>query len=199
LGKQTHCQTITDGSYRPEIFLDIDAWKSMLPSGVDCIITVLNVPPITLVKLDEGELSDINAPPPTPQITGLYDGPRQNDDIAAKPGSAVMPQFPAQTAFPRQQNSPYIPGQQGAGNNEDRHSKGPARGPAKGPASRDGSQNGGVGDGNGIAIATQTKGAKLNGITGGSNRGTANKESTGSGPKQNPQVYMGKAARLSFH
>jgi hypothetical protein len=45
-GKQSHCGTITDDSYRPNIYLDVEAWRSLMANDIDhCFIDGLYDPP----------------------------------------------------------------------------------------------------------------------------------------------------------
>lgn len=122
VGKQTHCGTITDGSYRPDIFLDFGFWKSLLPTDEDCGAMKVNDPPVTLVAVNTPKSLNANAQILPWQVTHLDsssiiissrsssngsggsggggdgDTPRQVDDSTyANPGSKVVHHIPTQT------------------------------------------------------------------------------------------------------
>jgi hypothetical protein len=81
-GRQSHCGTITDDSYRPKLFLKKRIWDSLIPR-FDCALPVLVDPPIVLHP-----------------INGLFEPPTIHPP-AADP-------FPTQHSPPTQtQNLPY--------------------------------------------------------------------------------------------
>jgi hypothetical protein len=47
-GKQTHCGTISEDNYRPQLAIPQRIWESMLPDDFDCIAPMLVDPPIAL-------------------------------------------------------------------------------------------------------------------------------------------------------
>jgi hypothetical protein len=47
-GTQSHCATITDGTYRPRLALNMSMWLSYYPDDFDCRIPELVDPPIAL-------------------------------------------------------------------------------------------------------------------------------------------------------
>jgi hypothetical protein len=51
-GMQTHCGTITDDSYRPNIYIKEKAWYSAMPSQYTCGMSVLKDPPRAITTID---------------------------------------------------------------------------------------------------------------------------------------------------
>jgi hypothetical protein len=94
-GKQTHCGTINDDSFRPKISLDLTIWRDLLPKDIDCPVLVLNDPPVSWVKVDEAGSENAMTPESFPQVTPQHGGPQHvNDRTYAKPASTVMLTYP---------------------------------------------------------------------------------------------------------
>lgn len=62
-GKQTHCATITDDTYRPQISLNHSIWTSIFPQNFYCRIPILVDPPVDASQLPDETLDDANFPP----------------------------------------------------------------------------------------------------------------------------------------
>jgi hypothetical protein len=61
-GEQTHCATITDGTYRPKLLIGGNVWRRVLSSYFYCNWPSVVDPPIALEKIDE------DSGPPSPQL-----------------------------------------------------------------------------------------------------------------------------------
>jgi hypothetical protein len=81
IGTQSHCATITDDTYRPELILNSAAWQSIFDYSEDCHVTMLLDPPVALHPLETTA--------PLPAIT------------AARPGDSIKPiiSFPTPTTM----------------------------------------------------------------------------------------------------
>jgi hypothetical protein len=102
-GLQSHCDTITDDTYRPRLALKNKVWRSLLPDAFDCTRPLLVDPAIALYPL-----TTTQAPPTiraetsrgTPKETTFSDS--KNDRLAAQPGdSAGHASYAASKPTPR--------------------------------------------------------------------------------------------------
>lgn len=93
-GKQTHCGTITDDSYRPRLAVKAKAWSSLFPEWSNCYHGSLVDPPIALRPLT-GPLSQatVTAKPhvPAKETSPTDQGRLLSDPLAtARPGHSVV-------------------------------------------------------------------------------------------------------------
>jgi hypothetical protein len=102
--RQSHCGTITEGNYRPRLYIKGGQWRSMLPDNIDCAVPDLVDPPLVLSKLDvpiEPLKLSIANPMPTPMVVtpgaSFYEGFVQGITRPARPGVAITPPFPRPT------------------------------------------------------------------------------------------------------
>jgi hypothetical protein len=111
LGRQKHCGTITDDSYRPIISINHDIWKTLLPSSLfPCRLPMLVDPPIALTRLDPVSAQLVPptvlpagpSPVPIPVKNDGYEGFRQRNSpiIQARPGSRMLSPFATATKTP---------------------------------------------------------------------------------------------------
>jgi hypothetical protein len=94
---QTHCRTITDGSYRPILALPEKKWISIFPKDFDCRIPLLLDPPLALWPISQDE-----PPEPDPQLPELPMTVTSQPPMPAetlRPGT--VPSLPMQTSFPQ--------------------------------------------------------------------------------------------------
>lgn len=74
-GRQSHCGTITDDSYRPPLYIKRRVWESMFPSSVACLLPHVVDPPIVLHPLGGPlDVPKVPGPEPTPASPALHDG-----------------------------------------------------------------------------------------------------------------------------
>jgi hypothetical protein len=71
-GIQTHCQTITDDSYRPHIWIDDKVWNGLAPDNTICRPLDLVDPPVSLYRLDN--VNDLPAASVSPVTHTEWDG-----------------------------------------------------------------------------------------------------------------------------
>jgi hypothetical protein len=103
-GKQTHCGTITDGSFRPKLVIDNQAWGSYVLAHIPCTVPPLVDPPIVLVPIEPSkELGKPSyhghGPMASPVITGALLGPLRTPDPPA-PGSTADAKLARPTNIP---------------------------------------------------------------------------------------------------
>jgi hypothetical protein len=121
-GEQTHCATITDGTYRPQILLANHVWRSLLGDNYVCELPTIVDPPITLTADDGGDILPAMLAKVTPlTTTAVNDGFQGIDswkNLFDLPSVTAVPGHrPAQGHLPRQTIiSPPIPEQQAIDN-----------------------------------------------------------------------------------
>jgi hypothetical protein len=92
---QTHCRTITEGSYRPRLALPKEIWLSMFPQDFYCKQAMLVDPPIALQPIiTEG----LFAEPDTSHITPVPQGP-QATAVEARPREQASKPYPSMTVL----------------------------------------------------------------------------------------------------
>jgi hypothetical protein len=109
-GQQSHCQTITDDSFRPKLRIARRVWKSIF-SGITCEDPMINDPPLALTALnsDSVEIPQIPVEPShttsTPaqfhQNPGSFRRPDGHPDRPShepRPGHAVGSPYPVETS-----------------------------------------------------------------------------------------------------
>jgi hypothetical protein len=89
--KQTHCATITDDNYRPDLAIPGDIWSRLFPIPNDCPYIMLQDPPLALEPLRELELL------PEPRVTLTSFGTKSPDP--ARPGQNVQLDHPLPTGL----------------------------------------------------------------------------------------------------
>jgi hypothetical protein len=111
-GEQTHCGTITDGSYRPKLYLKPHLWYSLLPGHLTCEIRVLNDPPKQI-----GIVHDTPKPPSTTEFAYVDSIPQET----ASPGAAASnpalsePTMPSRPRVDSQRSNPSFRDDAGRG------------------------------------------------------------------------------------
>jgi hypothetical protein len=84
-GKQSHCGTITDDSYRPSLAIKEKVWLSLLPKHYKCGRPMLVDPPISLLLVATSAL-------PAPTVRTY--SPAKPGGMATPPASAPTPDIP---------------------------------------------------------------------------------------------------------
>lgn len=77
-GVQTHCATITEGNYRPRLYINNEAWKKIMPLDMPCQLPALVDPNVALSKVEHSEPDSIALPLPK-----IVDSVRVNPDARA--------------------------------------------------------------------------------------------------------------------
>jgi hypothetical protein len=112
-GKQSHCGTIVDGSYRPRLWVNNSVWESFVPDDArDCGFPLLYDPPIALSPIS-GTLTVPSAPVanPTPEFHPAIDSLSRGDSEGImhpfnynpstsrkpSPGQMASPPYPSPT------------------------------------------------------------------------------------------------------
>jgi hypothetical protein len=101
-GKQTHCGTITDDTYRPNIWINSDILREYMPerekANFTCHLRRLDDPPISLQAIDNIDLPTLrpfsNIAKPTPSVEQVQ------PHLAIQPGDRVGSDFPLRTSMP---------------------------------------------------------------------------------------------------
>jgi len=92
--EQSHCQTLTDGNYRPRLVLASKAWKSYSRVNYgDCIIPNLVDPPVALEAIDDETPAEPDAPLPP-----IHKELRPFDQMAAA-ATATNADYPGGTSM----------------------------------------------------------------------------------------------------
>jgi hypothetical protein len=107
-GRQTHCGTITDDAYRPEISINNKVWSSIIPPNLRCRLPVLVDPPIALSRLEPGNEPSPAGLPSIPRTSSNPGDDNRDGGSAhaitrspqAQPGSRAILQFAHPTATP---------------------------------------------------------------------------------------------------
>jgi hypothetical protein len=102
-GQQTHCATITDGSYRPLLAIRRRVFRSMVGAFMDCMDTELEDPPVALRPISVPEEPESPAEAPIPFITPLASGAHltgQGEMPAAQPAHAANSPWVQATGSP---------------------------------------------------------------------------------------------------
>lgn len=93
-GKQTHCLTITDDSYQPDIYLRKRLWKKFLFPNLPCNLPGLIDPPIRMSVIGDHTLP----PASLPFATSTVNEALQVTEAAARPGNGLEGVVPRPTS-----------------------------------------------------------------------------------------------------
>jgi hypothetical protein len=96
-GKQTHCGTITDGTYRPRLYIKGNYWQKMLPKDFDCAAPALVDPPLALSRISDSETQKPRIPNTRPFVTLAFNNFPEVRPTGAQPGIAIDPSLPTPT------------------------------------------------------------------------------------------------------
>jgi hypothetical protein len=127
-GEQSHCATITDDSFRPNLRVNRRVWSSLY-SGFTCADFFLNDPPISIHVLPDGTLEQAEFPDQSSQTaSGSMNHPTPIADyplplnLIPQPGPTADSPHPLQTNYPKSTN-PHTPnrGSESATNNHQVH------------------------------------------------------------------------------
>jgi hypothetical protein len=94
-GKQTHCGTITDGTYRPRLYIKGNYWQKMFPKEFDCAAPALVDPPLALSRISE--IQKPRLPYTQPFVTLAFNNLPEVRPTGAQPGIAITPSLPTPT------------------------------------------------------------------------------------------------------
>jgi len=120
-GKQSHCSTMTDGNFRPQLYLDRRVWlsKVMKKNETNCFIPYIVDPPIILstiredstpIEFPERPYSTTRHFRPTSSVQGEnqhnWGDPAQQVPPRARPGHLFAIPTPASTSRPGDRRRP---------------------------------------------------------------------------------------------
>lgn len=103
----THCSTITDDSYRPQLHINASIWSRLMPSNVRCRVPALVDPAVAFSTVERNEGED-----PVPDLPKIGNAPvaeatqhpAQKPDnphhLGAMPGDRGSPPYPRPTGEP---------------------------------------------------------------------------------------------------
>jgi hypothetical protein len=79
-GKQSHCDTITDDTYKPQLAIESEIWHSILPDYSDCAVPRIIDPPVYLAPVESFDL-------PMPVLSHFTTADSSRPTRPAVPGS----------------------------------------------------------------------------------------------------------------
>jgi hypothetical protein len=117
-GEQSHCGTLTDGSYRPKLRIATSVWKSIF-NGYLCADPMLVDPPISLIPLRIGDQDVTSLPEPifTTAATINFESNSLYSEIPQesrhtrrpRPGGYRLPIIPIETGLPKNRDPSGLP------------------------------------------------------------------------------------------
>jgi hypothetical protein len=163
--EQSHCQTLTDGNYRPRLVLASKAWKSYSRVNYDdCIIPNLVDPPVALEAIDDETPAE-----PDAQLPPIHKELRPFDQMAAV-ATAPNADYPGGTSMslePGPVPANFWPSPTATGSSMSGSMRGENQGPGLGmfspkgtrPEAKDGNRYG-LSNNGGVALTSGSSGAQ---------------------------------------
>jgi hypothetical protein len=100
-GRQSHCATITDDTYRPQIILNDEFWTSFLPEWRDCHRPRIQDPPIALQITETINAPSINIARPGGILSQEVSSATRNVGNDARPIPSRPPHYPGHRENPQ--------------------------------------------------------------------------------------------------
>jgi hypothetical protein len=98
-GKQSHCGTITDDTYRPRLMIRNKIWNDLLPKHTYCNWPVLVDPPMAFTRLEDDAVPDSSDAPSLP--LGIAVQQTATSVHVATPSRTAAPGHRAEAPIPR--------------------------------------------------------------------------------------------------